>query len=194
MKGGVDRSLVGQLASETLLWMADEPRQREDVADEVWAFALSTFVDGVPITPLGYDDSGAFSSPPIATDGGTTADGVSRYASAADGSPVVRCRNCGHEESMASRPHNPSVRDCPDCDDPQLEAVRSDTEDTVPTPAEDELSGTLEQVQGSGIAPCRLCDAEIDVSDAESWGDVLEALRDHGEEAHDWDEGTGWSA
>jgi hypothetical protein len=49
---------VYELADETLDWMAEAPMgQREDVADEVWGFALATFVDGVPISPRGFDES-----------------------------------------------------------------------------------------------------------------------------------------
>lgn len=53
--------LVGQLAAETTDWMAQRPMgEREDVADQLWAFSLATFVDGVAITPLGYDDTEQF--------------------------------------------------------------------------------------------------------------------------------------
>ena len=48
------RSLVTDLAGETLDWMAVDC-SREDVADEVWAFALATYVDGTAVTPMGYD-------------------------------------------------------------------------------------------------------------------------------------------
>lgn len=64
---------------------------------------------------------------------------------------------------------------------------------TVPTEGEDELLGTLEQVKRTGKAPCRLCDELVDVSDAECWGDVFEALAEHGERAHEWDDRNGWS-
>jgi hypothetical protein len=53
-----DRNLVSELACETSVWMGNAPRgARPDVCGEVWAFALATFVDGVPITPKGYDES-----------------------------------------------------------------------------------------------------------------------------------------
>lgn len=48
------RSLVTELAGETLDWMAVDS-SREDVADEVWAYALATYVDGTAVTPRGYD-------------------------------------------------------------------------------------------------------------------------------------------
>ena len=47
-------SAVTDLARETIDWMADDPT-REDVADEVWAFTLATYVDGRAVTPFGYD-------------------------------------------------------------------------------------------------------------------------------------------
>lgn len=53
-----DDSLVYQLGSEVNAWMCGAPEgEREDLSDEVWAFALATYVDGVAITPLGYDVS-----------------------------------------------------------------------------------------------------------------------------------------
>lgn len=55
------KSLVGQIAGETVDWLAED-RSRDDVADEVWAFALATVVDGRPITPRGYDESRRFAS------------------------------------------------------------------------------------------------------------------------------------
>lgn len=64
---------------------------------------------------------------------------------------------------------------------------------SVPTPAEDELTGALEDVQQSGVVHCRLCDEPVDVSDADGWDDVLEALNDHGESEHEWIDGEGWS-
>ena len=57
----VSRSLVTELARETLDWMAIDC-SREDVADEVWAFALASYVDGTAITPLGYDVTDTFTS------------------------------------------------------------------------------------------------------------------------------------
>lgn len=57
---GVERSLVYELAEETIDWMADDPQSREDVADEVWYFALATFIGGgrnrpTVITPRGVN-------------------------------------------------------------------------------------------------------------------------------------------
>lgn len=49
-------SAVTAIASATIDWMADD-HSREDNADEVWAFALATVVDGVAITPMGFDVS-----------------------------------------------------------------------------------------------------------------------------------------
>jgi hypothetical protein len=62
--GGIERptadwSLVGQLASATIDWMAGDP-SKPDPGDEVFAFALATYVDGVPITPKGFDVSEKF--------------------------------------------------------------------------------------------------------------------------------------
>lgn len=70
-----DRSLVYELASETMDWMAAAPMgKREDVSDKVWAYSLATFVDGVPVTPQGYDESHQFR--PVDTE--TEQAGVSR--------------------------------------------------------------------------------------------------------------------
>lgn len=60
------RSLVADLATETLDWMATD-QSKPDVADEVWAFALATHVEGVPVTPRGFDVSETFG---VSTDGG----------------------------------------------------------------------------------------------------------------------------
>lgn len=70
--------LVYQLVDETMRWMAQAPMgAREDVADEVWAFALATFVDGVPITPRGFDESERFGTDnQLMTDGGMPSDGM----------------------------------------------------------------------------------------------------------------------
>lgn len=56
---------------------------------------------------------------------------------------------------------------------------RVSDENTVPTPAESELTGTLETVAETETAYCRLCDEPV-ISGADNWGDVLEALADHG--------------
>lgn len=68
----------------------------------------------------------------------------------------------------------------------------TDTDRTVPTVAESELLGTLEDIKRTQEASCRLCDERIDVSDAEDWGDVFESLAEHGEESHEWDDRNGW--
>ncbi|ADB63949.1 hypothetical protein Htur_5062 (plasmid) [Haloterrigena turkmenica DSM 5511] len=65
-------------------------------------------------------------------------------------------------------------------------------ENTVPTPAESELTGTLETVAETETAYCRLCDEPV-ISGADNWGDVLEALADHGIEAHDLPEDEPWT-
>lgn len=62
---------------------------------------------------------------------------------------------------------------------------------SIPTPAEDELKGTLERVAEEGRAQCRLCDEWVEGDDV---GGIFEALAEHGEEEHDWDDGEGWSA
>jgi len=59
-----DQSLVSEIAGETLDWMGEDPGNRDDVADEMWAIALATVVDGVAITPLGYDVSGMLAGDP----------------------------------------------------------------------------------------------------------------------------------
>jgi len=51
-------SFLNYLGPEVNYWMCRVPRgQRQDVSSEVWAFTLATYVDGVPITPRGYDVS-----------------------------------------------------------------------------------------------------------------------------------------
>lgn len=65
-------------------------------------------------------------------------------------------------------------------------------ENTVPTPAESELTGTLETVAETETAYCRLCDEPV-ISGADGWGDVLEALADHGIEEHDLPEDEPWT-
>lgn len=64
----------------------------------------------------------------------------------------------------------------------------------VPTQIEESVLGTLEQVERTKTAHCRLCDEPIDVSHAENWGDVFEALAEHGEERDDhvYEMGHGW--
>lgn len=58
---GREPSFLGLLADETVDWMLERPRgEREDISDEVWAFALATFVDGTAITPQGYDETHKF--------------------------------------------------------------------------------------------------------------------------------------
>ncbi len=63
--------------------------------------------------------------------------------------------------------------------------------DHVPTPAEDEVKGTLERVADTGVAQCRLCDHTVEGDD---FGEIFEKLAEHGEEEHDWDDHEGWSA
>jgi len=54
-------SLVDELASETIDWMADD-RSKPDAAGDLWAFTLATYIDGTPITPRGFDVSAKFGS------------------------------------------------------------------------------------------------------------------------------------
>lgn len=68
-------SFLSGLASEVTHWTAEVPdTESEAVTGELWAFALSTFVDGTPITPVGIDDSAMFrpADQAVATDGGIT--------------------------------------------------------------------------------------------------------------------------
>lgn len=65
------------------------------------------------------------------------------------------------------------------------------TDRSVPTEGESEIAGTLETVAEEGEAQCRLCDHTVE---GESFGEILEKLAEHGEEAHDWDDRAGWSA
>jgi len=67
----------------------------------------------------------------------------------------------------------------------------SDTDSSVPTPEEDELIGTVENVARTGKAQCRLCDHVVEGDD---YGEIFEKLAEHGEEAHEWDDRSGWSA
>ncbi|WP_254810636.1 hypothetical protein [Natronosalvus amylolyticus] len=66
----------------------------------------------------------------------------------------------------------------------------SETGRSVPTPEEGELTGTLEKVARTGHAQCRLCDHVVN---GDSFGEIFQALAEHGEEAHEWDNRTGWS-
>ncbi len=59
MSASGNRSLVSILADETLFWMGNDPT-KPDCSDELWAFALGTFVNGTPITPRGYDVNDKF--------------------------------------------------------------------------------------------------------------------------------------
>lgn len=97
---GWDASAVAGLASETGYWLADDEHQREDVTDKVWSFALATFVDGVAITPQGYDDSHLFDvEPEPRTDGGEPADGVerTRYAPSINDDGTMTLHGVGPE-------------------------------------------------------------------------------------------------
>lgn len=51
---------TADLASETIDFLADNPTA-VDPFDEVLAFTFATFVDGIPVTPRGYDESEIFS-------------------------------------------------------------------------------------------------------------------------------------
>lgn len=67
----------------------------------------------------------------------------------------------------------------------------SEEENTVPTEGEAELMGTLERVAREGRAQCRLCDHWVEGDD---FGEIFDALAEHGEEAHDWGgPRDGWS-
>ncbi|UHQ98708.1 hypothetical protein HYG81_22345 (plasmid) [Natrinema zhouii] len=52
-------------------------------------------------------------------------------------------------------------------------------ENTVPTPGESELTGTLETVAETETDHCQLCDEPV-IAGADDWGEVLEALYEHG--------------
>lgn len=62
----------------------------------------------------------------------------------------------------------------------------------VPTETEGELLDTLDTVSGTETAHCRICDEPV-ISGADSWGEVLEALVEHGEAEHEFTE-DGWQA
>jgi len=66
------------------------------------------------------------------------------------------------------------------------------SDDGAPTPAESELTGTLETVAETETAYCRLCDEPV-ISGADGFGEVLEALAEHGIEAHDLPEDEPWT-
>lgn len=66
----------------------------------------------------------------------------------------------------------------------------SGVEKHVPTPAEDELKGSLERVADEGRAQCRLCDHWVE---GDSFGEIFEKLAEHGKKAHNWDDREGWS-
>lgn len=54
----------------------------------------------------------------------------------------------------------------------------------------DTLAETLRDIAETGEAQCRFCDHVVE---ADSPGEVLEKLAEHGEDAHEWDDRTGWS-
>lgn len=61
----------------------------------------------------------------------------------------------------------------------------------VPTPAEDEIIGGVEEVARTGKAQCRLCDHWVEGDD---FGEIFEALTEHGEDEHEWGgPREGWS-
>jgi len=64
------------------------------------------------------------------------------------------------------------------------------TKDTVPTPAESDLSSTLEEISDTGRAQCRLCDHVVE---GDSYGEIFEKLAEHGEQEHEWT-ADGWDA
>lgn len=82
------QSFLGDLASSTLDWMADDP-SRPDPGDEVFAFALATYADGTPITPRGFDVSMKFSAETVSTRCTECGD---RLTDEPDGSTL--CRRC----------------------------------------------------------------------------------------------------
>jgi len=59
------------------------------------------------------------------------------------------------------------------------EVIGMGDDESVPTPAESELTGTLKTVAETETAYCRLCDEPV-ISDADDFGEVLEALAEHG--------------
>ncbi|WP_337652662.1 hypothetical protein [Halomontanus rarus] len=67
--GGTGRSFISRLADEVTEWMIEDP-SREDICDEVWAFALATFVDGTAITPRGFDETGRYTQTATEQTGG----------------------------------------------------------------------------------------------------------------------------
>lgn len=62
---------------------------------------------------------------------------------------------------------------------------------TVPTEVESEMVGTLEQVAEDGEAECRLCGETVQ---GDCFGEIFEALAEHGENEHEWTDNEGWSA
>lgn len=64
--------------------------------------------------------------------------------------------------------------------------------DSVPTPEESELIDTLETVEETETAHCRLCGDPV-ISGASGWGEVLEALAEHGIEEHDLPADEPWT-
>lgn len=114
------------------------------------------------------------------------------------GTPRGECKDCG--DSFALKDVCPDDMACPECgsrdwvNEPRCNDAETErdkeTDRTVPTPAEDEITGTLKQVAGTGEAQCRLCDHVVQ---GDSFGEIFEKLAEHGEEAHDWDDRTGWS-
>lgn len=62
----------------------------------------------------------------------------------------------------------------------------------VPTPGEAEVGATLETVRETETAHCRLCDEPV-ITGADGWGEVFEALYEHGVEEHDLPEDGPWT-
>lgn len=114
MTSGTDRSAIDLLTDEAVRWMAEDEHARRDPAGELWAFGLATFIDGVPITPRGYDVSEEFDAGlVVATDGGTEQTESEEWA----GSPSLRC----HAEvdrqlyEQYGRPSSPYYLKCLHC-------------------------------------------------------------------------------
>lgn len=58
------------------------------------------------------------------------------------------------------------------------------------------IAETFEEMRESGVAHCQLCpedDDEVDVSDVESIGEVLDRMAEHGIEHHDLPADEPWT-
>lgn len=103
------------------------------------------------------------------------------------------CQSCRDEIDLWGGDEEKGVEKEPDTEQTTLltDGGHGSRSRSVPTPAEDELIGTLERVAAEGRAQCRLCDHWVEGGD---FGKIFERLAEHGEEAHDWDGQDGWSA